>query len=71
MPAWLNTLIGYPGGITTGNMIASLMWVAFAALMVWIFKDVIGRKLVAWFHKHYKAHLAQLEAEAKKLEKEL
>lgn len=67
MPEWLHTLIGYPNGITTGNMIASAMWVAFAALIVWLFRDVIGKKLVKFFHKHYRAHLAALEEEAKKL----
>ena len=35
----------------------------FGAVGAWLFRDRIGKRLVAWLAKHHAAHLAELERE--------
>lgn len=35
-----------------------------AGIGAWLFRDRIGRRLIAWLHKHHRAHVAELEDQA-------
>lgn len=55
MSTW-SLFFGWPAGGTWSNLVASLEWVAVAAVFVWLFRDRIGRHLAAWWHKHHGQH---------------
>lgn len=60
---WL--VFNWPFGIVVGNILSNLIWTPIAAAGLWLARDRIGRRLAAWLHKHYTAHLARLEEESK------
>jgi hypothetical protein len=62
MSVW-HLFFSWPAGGTWSNMIASLEWVAVAGAAVWLFRDRIGRRLAAWWHKHHGPHLARTHLE--------
>lgn len=67
MNTW-GLFFSWPAGGTWSNMIASLEWVVVAGITVWCFRDRLGRRLAAWWHKHHKEHL---RAELDQLKTEL
>ncbi len=56
MSTW-HLFFAWPAGGTWSNMIASIEWVAVAGVFMWLFRDRIGRRLAAWWHKHHEPHL--------------
>lgn len=57
-------IFDWPDGIVVGNLLASFLWVPIAALGIFCFRDRIGPRLIAWFHRHHQAHLDSLERDA-------
>lgn len=49
------------------NVAADPITALIAVGAAWLFRDRIGRHLVAWWHKHHQAHLAHLAAERERL----
>jgi hypothetical protein len=54
-------LFNYPDGIVVGNLLASLLWVLIVAATIFVLRDWIGPRLVAFLHRHHVAHLEKLE----------
>lgn len=60
----LKLFFGWPGGGTWSNLLASAEWLAVGAGGVWLFRDRIGRKAAAWWHKHHHEHAIAAHLEA-------
>jgi hypothetical protein len=52
----LKLFFGWPGGGTWSNVVAAVECTAFGAAGAWLFRDRLGRKLAAWWHKHHAEH---------------
>ena len=57
MIAILRDLFGPGTWGTGGNLVAWALCGAVAAIGAYLLRDVIGRRLAAWFHRHYAGHL--------------
>lgn len=63
MTYFLLILFRWPDGIVLGNLLASLLWsgiVAIAVGVLWLLRNVIARRVVAFWHRHHTEHLARL-----------
>lgn len=43
-------------GATWGNNMAALEWACGTGLLVWLGRDRLGRRLAAWWARHYAPH---------------
>jgi hypothetical protein len=61
--AWhvLYVYFAWPYGFVWGNVWAIIPCGAITLATAWFARHKIGRNLVRWLHKHYVAHLAELE----------
>lgn len=61
--ATFRLFFGWPVGGTWSNTFAWLEDGGLALFFLWYFRDHVGRRLAAWWHKHHGPHLqAQLDA---------
>ena len=63
MTYFLPILFRWPDGIVLGNLLASLLWAAIVSVAVgalWLLRNVIARRVVAFWHRHHQEHLARL-----------
>lgn len=66
MTYFLSVLFRWPDGIVLGNLMASLLWAVIVAAAVgalWLLRNVIARRVVAFWHRHHTEHLARLTAD--------
>ena len=69
MSAW-HLFFAWPAGGTWSNMVASAEWIAFAGVSGWLFRDRIGRRFAAWWHRHHEPHLVDSHLKALRLHEE-